>query len=187
MIFIGVDPGLTTGIALLDTEERTATLVQSSPDAVFTIVNALIERCGDAGNESVSALAIERFVSGPRSGKLATPKGARQTRTLIEQLTMLVGTYGIRTYLRSAAEVKPWATDARVRKLTDHRGMPHALDALRHALFCAVKDFRAPDPLARGGGTSRDRSSRVGREVGGGSRPMLTAPLGDAPPPPTDG
>lgn len=179
MIIIGVDPGLTTGMALLDTERPTnPVLVQSGPDAVITIINALIDRTQGQHGE-VGAIAVERFVRGPRSGKLATPKGAGIAQEVITQLGHLAGAWGIPIYLRSAAEVKPWATDARVRKLTDHRGMPHALDALRHALFCAVKDFHAPDPLSR--------SSRVDRGLGSAGAPMLSEPIGDAPPPPTDG
>lgn len=179
IVVIGVDPGATTGIALLDTTEPTnPVLIQTSPDAVITIVNALVDRTqGQHG--TVAGVAIERFVRGPRSGKLGTPKGAAIAQDIITQLSHLVGAWGVPTYLRSAAEVKPWATDARIRKLTEHRGMPHALDALRHAMFCAVRDFGMPDPLSRGAlGRSRSAGAASSLEIAD----MLTEPSGDAPP-----
>jgi hypothetical protein len=47
--------------------------------------------------------------------------------------------------------VKPWATDERLAAaglLDPTKGMRHARDAARHALFCAVRDFGLPDPLS---------------------------------------
>lgn len=154
---IGVDPGGTTGIALLAFHRWTETnegawdhpvLVQSTQDGVLTVVEALFRRTVDQG-EGV-ALAVERFVSGPRSGRLATPKGAETAKQLIGELTGWAKATDVQLYLRSAGEVKPWATDARLKKLdAAARGMPHAHDALRHALFTGVRAYGWPDPLSR--------------------------------------
>jgi len=144
---LGVDPGRTTGIALLDAGGA-AVLVQSSPEGVLTIVEALFRRTVDQG--SGVALSVERFVSGPRSGKLATPVGAAIARQLIGELTAWARATDVVVYLRSAGEVKPWATDARLNEIKVVRvGMPHAADALRHALYTGVKAYGFPDPLSR--------------------------------------
>jgi hypothetical protein len=48
--------------------------------------------------------------------------------------------------------VKPWATDERLEAaglLDLTKGMRHARDAARHALFTAVKDGGVPDPLSK--------------------------------------
>lgn len=149
---IGVDPGLTTGIALLDTTEgakQHLALAQVNRYASLTLIWALADRCRDQGAGEV-VLAVERFVPGPRSGKLATPKGAETAKIIIGEIMSWAQAGGLKVYLRSAAEVKPWATDARLDKVCkDRRGMPHAADALRHALFAAVRDYGMPDPLSR--------------------------------------
>jgi hypothetical protein len=52
---------------------------------------------------------------------------------------------------RTAALVKPWATDKRLVAaglLDITRGLPHARDGARHALFSAHHDSGAPDPLS---------------------------------------
>src|SRR5687767_7464578 len=154
---IGVDPGKTTGIALLAWHRWTSgnggvwdppVLLQSSREGVLTVVEALFRRTVDQGSDV--ALSVERFVSGPRSGKLATPAGATIARELIGELTSWAKSANVTVYLRSAAEVKPWASDARLKKVgAEHRGMPHALDSARHALFTGVRAYGFPDPLSR--------------------------------------
>jgi hypothetical protein len=149
-VILGVDPGGTTGIALLGGPDGVPVLLQSSREGVLTVVWALVERVRDQGGK-VSAIAVERFVAGPRSGRLATPAGAATARVVIADLCSFAQEVAdVPVYPRSAAEVKPWATDARLKAAgIEHRGMPHALDAARHALFCAVRDYGMPDPLSR--------------------------------------
>lgn len=175
MIVLGIDPGKTTGIALIGGPDGVPVLLQSSREGVLTAVWALVERCRDQG-EPVNALAVERFVSGPRSGKLATPAGATTARMVIaDLLTFAQDVAEVPVHLRSAGEVKPWATDARLKAAgIEHRGMPHALDAARHALYCMVRDFGRPDPLSR-------------RSNGRGSRSMLSEPAVGAPQHPDGG
>ena len=55
-------------------------------------------------------------------------------------------------HIRTAGEVKPWATDKRLHTaglLDLTAGMRHARDAARHALYSAVRDYGLPDPLSR--------------------------------------
>jgi hypothetical protein len=54
--------------------------------------------------------------------------------------------------LRTAAVAKAWATDIRLGRtglLDETKGMTHARDAARHALYTACKEGNIPDPLSR--------------------------------------
>lgn len=174
VVVLGIDPGQTTGFALLPVAHpREHELAQLTQGLVVDLVEAAVARVRDQGG--VPVLAIERFVSGPRSGKLARPYGAAIAKALIGALSIL----DVPTFQHPAATHKPWATDARLDKLgVVRRGMPHAADAFRVALYTAVRSYGMPDPL------SRPRGARTGPD--GGTAPMLTGPLGDAPQPPTD-
>jgi hypothetical protein len=141
---IGIDPGLTTGIALLDLQTLACELVQCSPGVVLPIVTEL------ATSGVIAVLAVERFVVGPRAARSSTPRAGAITRELIVELTAAGEHFADKVVLRSAAEVKPWATDQRLERAgLKVRGMPHAVDGARHALFSAVKDCGLPDPLSK--------------------------------------
>lgn len=146
---IGVDPGETTGIALL--QAGRIEVVQCSPGAVLSIVGALSKNATEWTAGLV--IAVERFVVSTRAGRSASPKAGATTRALITALTDAHDPQiGVRVLLRSASEVKPWATDARLKAagLIDVcKGMPHARDGARHALFAAVHDCGIPDPLSK--------------------------------------
>lgn len=54
--------------------------------------------------------------------------------------------------LNDASRVKRWATDGRLLAaglMEPTRGMPHARDAARHALFTAVHEGNVPDPYSK--------------------------------------
>lgn len=144
---LGVDPGMTTGICRLDLGGGPAELAQATPGAVLGILREL-GRSEYGG--VVAVLAIERFVVGPRAGRSAFPAAGRVTRELIDELQ--ASDLADRVMLRSASQVKPWATNDRLRAagLWDlGKGMPHARDAARHALFAAVSECGMRDPLSR--------------------------------------
>lgn len=148
---LGVDPGQTTGICLIDGAYRD--LLQVTPGLVVPIVRSLLH----AAPETV--LAIERFVVGPRASRSSTPAAGQTTRGLIGALVNVGDELGIRVVQRSASEVKPWATDERLERaglLAACKGMPHARDAARHAIYAAVSDCGLPDPLSR-----KSRGTRV--------------------------
>lgn len=141
---IGVDPGGTTGICVFDGAYRD--LLQTTPGLVVPIVRALMHVAPD------SVLAIERFVVGYRASRSSTPKAGEITRGLIVALVNAGSDLGVRVIQRSASEVKPWATDARLTAAgITAKGMPHARDGARHALFAAVRDCGLPDPLSKKG------------------------------------
>lgn len=148
-IVIGVDPGPTTGVAWMDlsvAEARQLPLVfQCNHAGAYPLVSWLIE--ASEGPAAV-ILAGERFIHGRGAG--ARGRAATITRSVISDLDGLG-----RWRWRSAAEVKPWATDRRLAAagfLPECHGMPHAADACRHALFAAVRDGGMRDPLSRAAG-----------------------------------
>lgn len=141
---LGVDPGLTTGLALLDVERLHWELVQVTPGAVLTVANALIPTGAPV------TLAIEKFVVGARAGRSTTPAAGDTTRSLVGAIVAFGHTLGARVVLRNASGVKPWATKLRLTAahVPQPAGMGHAVDAARHSLYEAVSSGLLPDPLS---------------------------------------
>lgn len=155
---IGVDPGETTGICALDIAGTTAPehdgafirwhgQLQSTPGAVLPVVQGLAD-----GYRGPVVLAVERFVVSTRAGRSASAMAGATTRVLIGELVGLhrSGSCVVRVVQRSASDVKPWAVDKRLSAAgLLVKGMRHANDAARHALFAAVKDCGMADPLSK--------------------------------------
>jgi hypothetical protein len=161
MYVIGIDPGPITGIVQLQLgEQRPRNLLdvqvlQATPGVVTCVLAALTQ-------DDHAAIALERFVVGPRAARSSTPAAGLATRSLIGEVEGWARDGHLRIITRSAADVKPWATAARLAAaglIEPTAGMRHARDASRHALFCAVRDYGLPDPLSKG--------SHWGNGVGG--------------------
>lgn len=138
---LGVDPGPATGIALL-AYHGVPLVIQCNAVAAWGLVSWLA-----SGLDYPVAGGLEAFVPGRGAG--ARDEGAAVTRGLITELRALER---VQWHVRSAAAVKPWATDKRLLAaglLAYCKGMPHAADACRHSLFCAVHDLGWPDPLSK--------------------------------------
>lgn len=150
---VGVDPGPTPGVCRLTYNADqlfAAEVYQTNQGACFNLVDWLLPYHQDPDYRPTSILAIERFHVGPGSARVSTPVAGRITRDLVGQLGALIEGRNVRLVQRSAAEVKPWGSDLRLTKsglLELTRGMPHARDASRHALFAAVS-AGMPDPLS---------------------------------------
>ena len=136
---IGVDPGPTPGIVVLGIEDGQLVdvgVMQCSESLLYTLVHTF--------NPYKDALiAVERFVVRGRANAAQS-----LTRDQVANLRRIHP----RVVQRSASEVKPWATDARLEAaglLGQLKGMRHAKDAARHALFAAVKDGGLADPLSK--------------------------------------
>jgi hypothetical protein len=149
---LGVDPGPVTGIAWLCSGPGQRPLVfQCNAAGAYPLASWLLE--ASEGPARIIC-AGERFITGRGAG--ARGANATATRQVISDLDRLA-----RWHWRSAAEVKPWATDARLKAaglLEQCHGMPHAADACRHALFAMIHDCGMPDPLSRKAGTLYARS-----------------------------
>lgn len=159
---LGADPGETTGLARLDLDGfREPKLIQvTDATLVLALLDDLLGALLGAQAPDEVLFAIEQFVVGRRAGRSSTPKAGRTTRDLIGAMQLWALERGIRVVLRSASEVKPWATDIRLRAAGLYlRGAPHARDAARHAIYSAVCDCGFPDPLSararRSSGPSR--------------------------------
>jgi hypothetical protein len=151
MYVIGVDPGPIPGIVRLQLADRQPTrlvdvqALQVTPDVLTCVLEALTQ-------DDLAAIALERFVVGRRAARSSTPAAGVATRSLVGEVEGWARDGHVRILTRSAAEVKPWATDERLEAaglLELTKGMRHARDAGRHALFCAVKEFGLPDPLSK--------------------------------------
>jgi len=148
---VGVDPGPTPGVAalLIDGGLIHARILTQDLD-----VSGLCDLL-DEGLSDVDVLAVERFIISPLAARGNAPRAGRATRDMVAALAAWADDRGVRYLERSAAEVKPWATDARLNAvglLDATKGVPHARDAARHALYAAVKGFWMRDPLSKRGG-----------------------------------
>lgn len=150
---IGIDPGPTPGMVELVYVDRRlidAHVVQCSLGIAGPVFLALIaERSAAAWATTVQ---IEKFVIGRRSSRSSTPKAGEQTRALIGALQHEAEQLGADCVLQAAGLVKPWATDLRLDAaglLVATRGMTHARDAARHALYASCSVASLPDPLSK--------------------------------------
>lgn len=153
--FIGIDPGPIPGIVMITPmafgRRLDIDVVQCSESCAPAVLWGLLDSHRQTLGNAPCLVQIERFVVGRGSMKSAAP--GRVTRDLVGHLTSEAQNQpNVKVIQRSASEVKPWATDARLDAaglLEATRGMRHARDAARHALFAAVRDGNLPDPLSR--------------------------------------
>lgn len=162
MYVIGIDPGPITGVVWLKlainrpganlvaegAQLVKAHAMQITPDMLIGVLDAVRLTMFEP-----DAVAYERFVVGRRAGRSSTAAAGATTRDTVGALQAWAREHGP-VYARSAADVKPWATDTRLAAaglLDITKGMRHAKDGARHALYCAVKDYGLPDPLSRRG------------------------------------
>lgn len=158
--FIGIDPGPVPGLVMLTRRGHRfeVHVVQCSADVAPSMLWGLLDQCRYVQGSAPAIVQIERFVVGRRAARSRSAHAGATTRDLVGRLEREAeGQKNVRVVLRSAAEVKPWATDSRLKavqvngsNLLDQVSAVgrHARDAARHALFCAVKDGGVPDPLS---------------------------------------
>lgn len=161
---IGVDPGPTPGIVLLDYANlhrghqvffpnwrlERVEAIQCTAGVLEEVLRPLV-----TSNLPLTAkvlVAAEKFIVGNRTHRSSTPQAGRQTAEQVEELKALCEAWETKLYLRRAADVKPWATAgtrlAQAGLLEPTKGLTHARSAAWHALFCAVHDGGVPDPLS---------------------------------------
>ena len=153
MDILGIDPGPVTGIVRLRFDSLASPSKVARAEAMQVTRGLVIPTIEmfDREASGLLVLAIERFVVGPRASRSATPSGGADARDVVALVKEWATCRDWRCYARSAAEVKVWAGDNRLRAaglfdLTN--GMRHARDGARHALFAAAKDFGLTDPLS---------------------------------------
>lgn len=151
--FIGVDPGPTPGIVHLNmfTRRWEIDVIQCTERTAPLMLWALLDSARNLLGMAHAVVQIEKFVIG--RGSMKSGAAGATTRDLIGKLEREIRDLpNVTVVQRPAAQVKPWATDARLDKvglLDATKGMRHARDAARHALYAACKDGGIPDPLSR--------------------------------------
>lgn len=153
---IGIDPGPIPGIVHLALRAGGRNLdidvIQCSESTAPLLLWALLDSARFVGGTAPAIVAIEKFVVGRASMRSGRSGGV--TRDLVGKLIREAeDQQNVKVLQRTAAQVKPWATDTRLEAaglLEATKGMRHARDAARHALFCAVHDAGVPDPLSKG-------------------------------------
>lgn len=149
---IGVDPGPIPGIVVLDIVRPTAAapwvdgieVGQCTPGLAIELVHTI---CASTPHGVELLVQVERFVTTGRA-----TRDQAITRDMVGALKSWTQTTSAAYVERPAVAVKPWASDARLERAglaVATKGMRHARDAARHALFCAVHDAGLPDPLSK--------------------------------------
>ena len=162
---IGVDPGPTTGIALLDyCEGKLAgrVILQAEGSTVVHVLNGLLiayySRLPQPWVPPVEGRrigSVEHFVDGQSAGSRGEP--ARVTRQLEADVVELLLTFGYSVKVRPAADVKPWATDRLLAAALDLKGedltddLQHGWDGARHCVYGAHEAGVIAHPLLRKG------------------------------------
>lgn len=155
--YVGIDPGPTPGIVMLTPRGFRTRLdidvLQCTERVAPTVLWMLLDQCRSYQGSAPAVVALERFVVGRRSARSSSAKAGATTRDLVGKLEREAGDQpNVTVVLRNASQVKAWATDVRLEAaglLDACRGMRHARDAARHALFAAVHDGGIPDPLSK--------------------------------------
>lgn len=127
---VGVDPGGTTGVAMLQMRPGVDGTPRYCLPKVFQVGTRRVGK-GERSEDIVERLnvelwplggprhpllfAVEKFVVGPRAGRAGTPQASEAARKVIGQIHALA--YGLDATIveRTASQVKLWATDARLR------------------------------------------------------------------------
>lgn len=146
--FMGVDPGITCGIAWATWGPFSGWSVRAASCDLDAMLEVLGWRLRDWQRDGVPVtLQGEKFETGNRPG--AKGRDADCTRRGLEYVLSTARDFGATFVTARAADVKPWATDKRLAAI----GFPlapklrDARDAGRHMLYAAVRSGRAPDPL----------------------------------------
>jgi hypothetical protein len=141
--YVGIDPGPSTGIAVLnfnDLEPPGWEVFQVGGVSAIWLLDHILR------DYRPKIVAVEEFIVSNRPGTKGAD--AELTRRIANQAAAKrLNGYTVRE--RRAIDVKPWATDKRLAKTDFPWGakFKDARDAGRHALYAAVRDGRERDPL----------------------------------------
>jgi hypothetical protein len=151
IVALGMDPGPTPGLVRLlyadDSHLLEVRVVQCSANAWRAVLEDWLATCPPAVQQYFQ---VERFVIGRKSYRTGSPGAI--TRDMVGQAVEVAARYAVYTTQRSAVDTKEWGTDGRLIAtglLDDTKGMTHARDAARHALYTAVAEGNIPDPLSK--------------------------------------
>lgn len=156
IVAIGMDPGPTPGLVKLTyvvDRLMEVHVIQCSANCMLDVLDAWFR---GVPTKAELYFQAEKFVVGTKSMRAGSP-GAR-TRDMVGSTTTLAQTHLSGSgapkgsvVIRTASETKAWASNGRLEAagiFGDLKGMTHAKDAGRHALYTACKDGLIPDPFS---------------------------------------
>ncbi len=139
-IIIGVDPGDTTGIALLDLGDLSFSSWQTTRASTLIELGSVCDSVLRLGRHP--CFAVERFIHGMKAG--------RHTRHIPADISVNIQAYAINRFGTDMMYITPSAAEAKrfTNRHLRHLGwfasrQEHANDAARHVLFMLVQ--RHPD------------------------------------------
>lgn len=153
IVAIGMDPGPRPGLVALTYSEGILVgvkVVQCSANMAVDLLRWWVHNeyvRGILGHVEVY-FGVERYVD-RQTGR--SSRAGNITKDMVgEAVQACTGRAFVA--LNNASRVKTWATDGRLLAaglMEPTRGMPHARDAARHALFTAVLEGKIPDPYSK--------------------------------------
>lgn len=149
IVAIGMDPGPRPGLVALTYAEQVLVdvkVVQCTANVALDVLELWLSAYLLHGNDLY--FGVERYVD-RQTGR--SSRAGQLTKDMVGQAVRACAgrAYGV---FNNASRVKAWATDGRLLAaglMEPTKGMPHARDAARHALFTAVHDGKCPDPYSR--------------------------------------
>ncbi len=129
---VGIDPGPKPGLVVLHVCDEHVVRV-TKLDGPALDFRGLGEQLADA-----ALVGMERFVIG-RGTARKTKAGTAATIEQVGRLREECSRAGVRLVEHPAGVVKPWATDDRLRAYGCYVTGNHHRDAVRHALYAAVR------------------------------------------------
>lgn len=140
---VGIDPGPAPGLVVLTTYYGRV-LGVNKLDGPAPDLRGLDEQLAIA-----SLVSMERFVLG-RGTARKTKAGTEKTLAQVAEVRAMCEKVGVGLVQYPAGVVKPWATDDRLRAYGCYVTGNHHRDAVRHALYAAVRAGYLPRrPLPR--------------------------------------
>lgn len=151
---VGVDPGHTTGVAVVEWDGsprldastvKVTDLVQLSEGEV-PVVDVVVEYMRDA-LPTADLVIVERYQITARTLQASRQYDALYVIGAIKALSVLHGSGSSSVVLSTAAAAKNAVDDAVLKEggwYSGTRGMPHGRDALRHALLGCRKILASP-------------------------------------------
>ena len=130
---LGVDPGNTTGLALLSIEAHTPELARVAAEDFETTVSVI----RDFVVTSTTGVAVERYTVGPQTLR----KTRQPTAMWVIGVVMAVCQWaGVPCELQAPSDAKMAFRDERLHSLGLWTSSPHTRDATRHALLYARRN-----------------------------------------------
>lgn len=149
---IGFDAGPRPGLLRLTYTDQvliSADVIQCSASVAIDALRLLIGPLGTTALETY--VQVELFVVGNKSGRSGAA-GALTRDQVGRVIEVTQGTPNVYLARQPAVTVKAWASEKRLYAaglIVATKGMIHARDGAKHALYCASHNAGIPDPLSR--------------------------------------